>query len=1406
MCAPPPPCVLRTVRMPPFSRLALASTLLVALATPASAQLVPDLSEEALPGAYEVVAGPDGTFVCEPRLEEPVGEAQLRAQRSLNLTALPSLNPPEQLTGLRIVLRATDQLLARPEALISFRRAAARWERAIKTPITVVYDIDYGPTRFGGDPYGSSTIASATSASDLAQFDDGTYATPANIFQTLSQLAAGDAQLQQLYAAAPSPLLSTVTGAAGANQAVTYIFGGQPTLQVLGFVPARLDPDPAATPFGSVPNLGFNSAFGFDFDPNDGVDPNLIDFEAIVIHEMGHSLGFTSAIGFAQQSFGVLATPWDLFRVRPNAVRVGESLTDGQGYETALRVLTPGPAPSRPVPGDPRFFLAEQAYFDGINLFETSTATGGGAGGDGQQASHWRDDSVRPPSPLDTGDRYIGIMDPNFGPGVRQLYKYPDLRVLEVLGYGVDFSPTYATGVTASLNGTPLDLTGSLRTREVALGDVPVGGSRQVPLQFSAGAGSPEFAYDVEVVIDSRLPAGATASVSLAAPGGTVAAGGTASVPVTLTGGNAPAFFTGRLRARTNFERALVVEVPFTFGVGGATEPVLTVAEADGVRDGDLGSLGNLEGNATASTTVTLGNQGNIALGYEVVTALKTRKFAFPGNPPATVTDGSGGAPSSRALEAFVGARLAARADVLFSTTFDQPNPLGAFSRGGSQAGDWQLVTGGSAALPGHSAPRALYFGQVPPDGAPQVYQYRNDATGRILLPALDLSRFGPDDLPLLTFNYYLQAEEGFDFASVVFSVDGGATFQEATSSDQGLLTDTEDGWASVMVTLGALSGLPDPVLVGFQFVSDSGVTDEGWYVDDVEVSVLDGVNPFFATPRTGAITGPTATQAVTLTAQGGFLERGFYEGEVSVETDQRFDDPAPLRVRFTVDSPALPTLTPSEPSFFTSVNETREGRFDASVTNTGNGPLSYVRLMEPALSRFGGPPALVRSAPPAPARDEAAAVTQPTGPLAAAPDARVQSRAASATAAALGSVALPTDFALGMTQLPDGRVVVTEVAGASATAAPRTFLVAEDLSAVQTLPGATPDGQQILGLAYNDRTGTLWYSAFQSGLVYEVRLGDNGLERTGRSLDLGFQVLTLDYSPELDAFLIIPFRSDLLYAYDANGNSLPGWPVQFQRGSQFHGLSVSGGVVEIGFTDLLNGDQLTYLQYDQFARQIGSVTVDKSDPALGGTQALYELSRSRVTPNGRFYALTRAPQNGQARVVALDPPDLAPSTQSFVSALRPAFGNDQPAGRTAALPFRLNPQVPVGQVAEETVAFLTNNPAAPVVRVPVRVEVRATTPVVDEPEGVAFGVYDTRPNPARDQTEVRFGLPDASDVTVEVYNVIGQRVAVLAAGDRMTGGVHALPLDTGRLAAGVYVVRVRAGDRVGTRKLTVIR
>ncbi|MCH8556649.1 MAG: T9SS type A sorting domain-containing protein [Balneolia bacterium] len=85
------------------------------------------------------------------------------------------------------------------------------------------------------------------------------------------------------------------------------------------------------------------------------------------------------------------------------------------------------------------------------------------------------------------------------------------------------------------------------------------------------------------------------------------------------------------------------------------------------------------------------------------------------------------------------------------------------------------------------------------------------------------------------------------------------------------------------------------------------------------------------------------------------------------------------------------------------------------------------------------------------------------------------------------------------------------------------------------------------------------------------------------------------------------------------------------------------------------------------------------------------------------------------------------------------------------------------------------------------------------------FSLSPSYPNPFNPTTQIRYGLADASHVTLEVYNMIGQRVATLV-NEQQTAGYHTVSFDGSRLSSGVYIYRILAGNFTATRKMTLVK
>ncbi len=85
------------------------------------------------------------------------------------------------------------------------------------------------------------------------------------------------------------------------------------------------------------------------------------------------------------------------------------------------------------------------------------------------------------------------------------------------------------------------------------------------------------------------------------------------------------------------------------------------------------------------------------------------------------------------------------------------------------------------------------------------------------------------------------------------------------------------------------------------------------------------------------------------------------------------------------------------------------------------------------------------------------------------------------------------------------------------------------------------------------------------------------------------------------------------------------------------------------------------------------------------------------------------------------------------------------------------------------------------------------------------FSLHQNYPNPFNPTTKIRYELPNASRVTLKVYNLIGQEVAALVDGERVAG-VYAAELNAASLSSGTYFYRLQAGEFSQVKKLTVLK
>jgi len=85
------------------------------------------------------------------------------------------------------------------------------------------------------------------------------------------------------------------------------------------------------------------------------------------------------------------------------------------------------------------------------------------------------------------------------------------------------------------------------------------------------------------------------------------------------------------------------------------------------------------------------------------------------------------------------------------------------------------------------------------------------------------------------------------------------------------------------------------------------------------------------------------------------------------------------------------------------------------------------------------------------------------------------------------------------------------------------------------------------------------------------------------------------------------------------------------------------------------------------------------------------------------------------------------------------------------------------------------------------------------------FELSQNYPNPFNPSTTIQYSIKERSSVELVLYDILGRQVVVLV-NEEQDAGYYKIKFNAGRLASGIYLYRLRAGDFVETKKMVLMK
>jgi hypothetical protein len=85
------------------------------------------------------------------------------------------------------------------------------------------------------------------------------------------------------------------------------------------------------------------------------------------------------------------------------------------------------------------------------------------------------------------------------------------------------------------------------------------------------------------------------------------------------------------------------------------------------------------------------------------------------------------------------------------------------------------------------------------------------------------------------------------------------------------------------------------------------------------------------------------------------------------------------------------------------------------------------------------------------------------------------------------------------------------------------------------------------------------------------------------------------------------------------------------------------------------------------------------------------------------------------------------------------------------------------------------------------------------------YSLYQNYPNPCNPSTTISWQIPEANNVTLKIFDILGREVATLV-DESLIVGRYDTEFEASSLPSGVYIYRLQAGEYVESKKMLLLK